>query len=198
MLSNQPPDTPLTLSGFPALLVGPETSLTILHRSHDAHNPDGTVRDPRFFSPSYITETGHNTEVDASTYDTPWAPAIPAQRQRQPCMNDSPTVTLPSPLTWKTCEYLHYASDTPCSYWTPAAMGPDTPPATSATGTTGTPATTSHNSSPRWHMRLDSTASSPNPACARMTTSTSSGSTAYTKNILTSWNPGPPWRSTTS
>lgn len=60
MLSNQPPDTPLTLSGFPALLVGPETSLTILHRSHDAHNPDGTVRDPRFFSPSYITETGHH------------------------------------------------------------------------------------------------------------------------------------------
>lgn len=60
MLSNQPPDTPLTLSGFPALLVGPETSLTILHRSHDAHNPDGTVRDPRFFSPSYITETGQH------------------------------------------------------------------------------------------------------------------------------------------
>lgn len=60
MLSKQPPDTPLTLSGFPALLVGPETSLTILHRSHDAHNPDGTVRDPRFFSPSYITETGQH------------------------------------------------------------------------------------------------------------------------------------------
>lgn len=58
MLSNQPPDAPLTFSGFPTLLVGPGTGITTVHRSHDAHNPDGTLRDPRFFSPMYITSAG--------------------------------------------------------------------------------------------------------------------------------------------
>ena len=58
MLSNQ--HTPLTLSGFPILPVGPGTNTTTLYRSHNAYNPDGTARDPRFFSPSYITETGQH------------------------------------------------------------------------------------------------------------------------------------------
>lgn len=58
MLSNQ--HTPFTLSGFPTLRVGPGTSFTTVHRSHNAYNPNGTVRDPRFFSPSYITETGQH------------------------------------------------------------------------------------------------------------------------------------------
>lgn len=56
MLSNQ--HTPFTLSGFPTLRVGPGTGITTVYRSHDAHNPDGTVRDPRFFSPMHITSTG--------------------------------------------------------------------------------------------------------------------------------------------
>lgn len=58
MLSNQ--HTPLTLSGFPILPIGPGTNTTTLYRSHNAYNPDGTARDPRFFSPSYITETGQH------------------------------------------------------------------------------------------------------------------------------------------
>lgn len=58
MLSNQPPDAPLTFSGFSTLLVGPGTNFTTVHRSHDTYNPDGTLRDPRFFSPMHITPTG--------------------------------------------------------------------------------------------------------------------------------------------
>lgn len=58
MLSNQPPDAPLTFSGFSTLLVGPGTNFTTVRRSHDAYNPDGTLRDPRFFSPMYITSAG--------------------------------------------------------------------------------------------------------------------------------------------
>lgn len=56
MLSNQ--HTPFTLSGFPTLRVGPGTGFTTVHRSHDTYNPDGTLRDPRFFSPMHITPTG--------------------------------------------------------------------------------------------------------------------------------------------
>ena len=58
MPSKEPPDTLVTLTHFPTLQVGPGTNLTTLYRSHDAYNIDGTVRDPRFFSPMYITSTG--------------------------------------------------------------------------------------------------------------------------------------------
>lgn len=58
MLSMQPPDGPINLNNFPTLQVGPGTGFTIVHRSHDAYNPDGTLRDPRFFSPMYITSAG--------------------------------------------------------------------------------------------------------------------------------------------
>lgn len=58
MLSNQPPDGPINLSSLPTLRVGPGTGFTTVCRSHDAHNSDGTLRDPRFFSPMYITSTG--------------------------------------------------------------------------------------------------------------------------------------------
>lgn len=58
MPSKEPPDTLATLTHFPTLQVGPGTNLTTLYRSHDAYNTDGTVRDPRFFSPSYITGAG--------------------------------------------------------------------------------------------------------------------------------------------
>lgn len=58
MLSNQPPDGPINLSSLPTLRVGPGTGFTTVHRSHDAHNSDGTLRDPRFFSPMHITSTG--------------------------------------------------------------------------------------------------------------------------------------------
>lgn len=60
MLSMRPPDGPINPSSLPTLRVGPGTGITTVYRSHDAHNPDGTVRDPRFFSPSYITETGQH------------------------------------------------------------------------------------------------------------------------------------------
>lgn len=58
MLSMQPPDGPINLNNFPTLQVGPGTGFTTVHRSHDAYNPDGTLRDPRFFSPIHITPTG--------------------------------------------------------------------------------------------------------------------------------------------
>ena len=58
MLSNQPPDGPINLSSLPTLRVGPGTGFTTVYRSHDTYNPDGTVRDPRFFSPMYITSAG--------------------------------------------------------------------------------------------------------------------------------------------
>lgn len=58
MLSNQPPDGPINLSSLPTLRVGPGTGITTVYRSHNAYNPDGTVRDPRFFSPMYITPAG--------------------------------------------------------------------------------------------------------------------------------------------
>lgn len=58
MLSMQPPDGPINLNNFPTLQVGPGTGFTTFHRSHDAYNPDGTLRDPRFFSPMHITPTG--------------------------------------------------------------------------------------------------------------------------------------------
>lgn len=58
MLSMQPPDGPINLNNFPTLQVGPGTGFTTVHRSHDAYNPDGTLRDPRFFSPMYITSAG--------------------------------------------------------------------------------------------------------------------------------------------
>ena len=58
MLSNQPPDGPINLSSLPTLRVGPGTAFTTVHRSHNAYNPDGTLRDPRFFSPMHITPTG--------------------------------------------------------------------------------------------------------------------------------------------
>lgn len=58
MLSNQPPDGPINLSSLPTLRVGPGTGFTTVYRSHDTYNPDGTVRDPRFFSPMHITPTG--------------------------------------------------------------------------------------------------------------------------------------------
>lgn len=58
MLSMQPPDGPINLNNFPTLQVGPGTGFTTVHRSHDAYNPDGTLRDPRFFSPMHITPTG--------------------------------------------------------------------------------------------------------------------------------------------
>lgn len=51
-------DYSLNPSDFPTLPVGPETNHTTLYRSHNAYNPDGTVRDPRFFSPMHITPTG--------------------------------------------------------------------------------------------------------------------------------------------
>lgn len=51
-------DYSLNPSGFPTLPVGPETNHTTLYRSHNVYNPDGTVRDPRFFSPTYTTSTG--------------------------------------------------------------------------------------------------------------------------------------------
>lgn len=60
MVPNNPRDYPLTPSDFPTLRVGPGTGFTTVYRSHNAYNPDGTVRDPRFFSPSYITETGQH------------------------------------------------------------------------------------------------------------------------------------------
>lgn len=58
MLSMQPPDGPINLSSLPTLRVGPGTGFTTVYRSHNAYNPDGTVRDPRFFSPMYITSAG--------------------------------------------------------------------------------------------------------------------------------------------
>lgn len=58
MLSMQPPDGPINLNNFPTLQVGPGTGIMIVHRSHDAYNPNGTLRDPRFFSPMYITSAG--------------------------------------------------------------------------------------------------------------------------------------------
>lgn len=58
MLSTQPPDGPINLNNFPTLQVGPGTGFTTVHRSHDTYNPDGTLRDPRFFSPMHITPTG--------------------------------------------------------------------------------------------------------------------------------------------
>lgn len=58
MLSMQPPDGPINLNNFPTLQVGPGTGFMIVHRSHNAYNPDGTLRDPRFFSPMHITPTG--------------------------------------------------------------------------------------------------------------------------------------------
>lgn len=58
MLSMQPPDGPINLNNFPTLQVGPGTGITTVYRSHDTYNPDGTVRDPRFFSPMHITPTG--------------------------------------------------------------------------------------------------------------------------------------------
>ena len=58
MLSMQPPDGPINLNNFPTLPVGPGTGFMIVHRSHNAYNPDGTLRDPRFFSPMHITPTG--------------------------------------------------------------------------------------------------------------------------------------------
>ena len=58
MLSMQPPDGPINLNNFPTLQVGPGTGFTTVRRSHDAYNPDGTLRDPRFFSPMYITSAG--------------------------------------------------------------------------------------------------------------------------------------------
>lgn len=58
MLSMQPPDGPINLNNFPTLQVGPGTGFTMVHRSHDTYNPDGTLRDPRFFSPMHITPTG--------------------------------------------------------------------------------------------------------------------------------------------
>ena len=58
MLSNQPPDGPINLNSLPTLRVGPGTAFTTVHRSHNAYNPDGTLRDPRFFSPMHITPTG--------------------------------------------------------------------------------------------------------------------------------------------
>lgn len=58
MLSMQPPDGPINLNNFPTLQVGPGTGFTTVRRSHDAYNPDGTLRDPRFFSPMHITPTG--------------------------------------------------------------------------------------------------------------------------------------------
>lgn len=58
MLSNQPPDGPINLSSLPTLRVGPGTGFTTVHRSHDTYNPDGTLRDPRFFSPMHITPIG--------------------------------------------------------------------------------------------------------------------------------------------
>lgn len=58
MLSMQPPDGPINLYNFPTLQVGPGTGFTIVHRSHNAYNPDGTLRDPRFFSPMYTTSAG--------------------------------------------------------------------------------------------------------------------------------------------
>lgn len=51
-------DYSLNPSGFPTLQIGPGTDFTTVYRSHDAYSPDGTVRDPRFFSPMYITPTG--------------------------------------------------------------------------------------------------------------------------------------------
>ena len=54
----QPLDYSLNPSDFPTLHIGPGTSITTVRRSHDAHNPDGTLRDPRFFSPMHITPTG--------------------------------------------------------------------------------------------------------------------------------------------
>lgn len=58
MPSKEPPDTLATLTHFPTLQVGPGTGSTTLYRSHNAYNPDGTLRDPRFFSPMHITPTG--------------------------------------------------------------------------------------------------------------------------------------------
>lgn len=58
MLSMQPPDDPINLNNFPILHIGPGTGITTVRRSHDAYNPDGTLRDPRFFSPMYITSAG--------------------------------------------------------------------------------------------------------------------------------------------
>lgn len=58
MLSMQPPDGPINLNNFPTLQVGPGTGFTTVHRSHDTYNPDGTLRDPRFYSPMHITPTG--------------------------------------------------------------------------------------------------------------------------------------------
>lgn len=58
MLSMQPPDGPINLNNFPILHIGPGTGITTVRRSHDAYNPDGTLRDPRFFSPMYITSAG--------------------------------------------------------------------------------------------------------------------------------------------
>lgn len=58
MLSMQPPDGPINLNNFPTLQVGPGTGITTVYRSHDARNSDGTLRDPRFFSPMHITSTG--------------------------------------------------------------------------------------------------------------------------------------------
>lgn len=58
MLSMQPPDGPINLNNFPILHIGPDTGITTVRRSHDAYNPDGTLRDPRFFSPMYITSAG--------------------------------------------------------------------------------------------------------------------------------------------
>lgn len=58
MLSMQPPDGPINLNNFPTLQVGPGTGFMIVHRSHDAYNPNGTLRDPHFFSPMHITPTG--------------------------------------------------------------------------------------------------------------------------------------------
>lgn len=58
MVPNNPQDYPLTPSDFPIQRIGPGTGITTVYRSHDAYNPDGTVRDPRFFSPMHITPTG--------------------------------------------------------------------------------------------------------------------------------------------
>lgn len=58
MVPNNPRDYPLTPSDFPIQRIGPGTGITTVYRSHDAYNPDGTVRDPRFFSPMHITPTG--------------------------------------------------------------------------------------------------------------------------------------------
>lgn len=55
MLSMQPPDGPINLYNFPTLQVGPGTGFTIVHRSHNAYNPDGTLRDP----PLLLTHVHH-------------------------------------------------------------------------------------------------------------------------------------------